>query len=290
MLPLATGDSARTLASARRASELGYDGVFSFDHLHAPQDASRPSLEAFTMLAAIATACPALAVGTMVARVGVRPLGVLAKMAAQLDDLSGGKAILGLGAGDEGSHDELTRFGIPDPATQGERRQLLGETTAAVRALLRGQVWAGGAVTGPVTGPLLPTPMRRDGPPIWLGGVSDEVVALAATVADGWNGWALGLASFQAKVATLKATAAEAGRTCEATWGGICVLAPDQGELERLLKDRRERDRPSKGVWTGTGEAFTSFASGLEQAGATWLIVASGGAGTVEQAAKAMAG
>jgi len=284
MLPLATGDAARTLQAGRDAQRLGYDGVFSFDHLHAPGDPARPSLESFTVLAAIAAVCPELVVGTLVARAGLRPVGILAKMAAQLDDLSGGKAIIGLGAGDPGSHDELVRFGISDPLTQGERRTLLGETASAVRALLHGEAWQGGEVTPPLDGPLLPPPVRTGGPPVWLGGISDAVVALAARVADGWNGWGLGVEAFGAKGQVLARAAAEAGNQCEATWGGICVIATDEHDLKRRLQERRERDRSFKGVWTGTMSTFAAFASELEGAGSKWLIVASGSEGSTEAA------
>ncbi len=136
-LPVFTADPARPLEIAARAEELGFDAVFSPDHMfppvfYPPSGPDRPALEAFTTLSAVAARHPGLGVGTLVARVTLRPPGILAKQAAALDEMSGGRAILALGAGDRASVAEHERFGIPFPAVE-QRLAMLEETVSALR-------------------------------------------------------------------------------------------------------------------------------------------------------------
>src|SRR5262249_4048308 len=148
----------------------------------------RPSLEAFTMLAAVGAVTTRVQVGTLVARAQLRPAGLLAKMAAGIDDLTGGRLILGVGTGDPIDEPEHRAFGLP-PLAKPAGRVPLGGLGGAVRALSRGDVWPGGDRVPPIEGPLLPPPVRPGGPPLWIGAQADAVVRLAGAVADGWNGW-----------------------------------------------------------------------------------------------------
>ena len=69
ILPLFSGNPDRVLSFARQAEDLGYDGVFAFDHFFPPgASPDRPSLEAFSSLAAVGAASERLAVGTLVTR------------------------------------------------------------------------------------------------------------------------------------------------------------------------------------------------------------------------------
>ena len=111
VLTVFTADPAKPLASAGRAAAAGYDAVFSSDHLFPPGAPDRPSLEPYTLLAAIAAAQPRLGVGVLVTRAGFRPLGMLAKQAAALDTVTGGRAVLGLGAGDATAAPSTPRSG-----------------------------------------------------------------------------------------------------------------------------------------------------------------------------------
>lgn len=270
-LPVFTEDPARPLEVASRAHALGVDGVFSPDHLfppvfYPPSGPDRPSLEAFSVLSAVAAREPGLAVGTLVARVTLRPPGILAKQAAALDAMSGGRAILALGAGDRASVPEHERYGIPFPSV-GDRLALLEETATAVRALFRGDPYPGGRLVPPIEGPLLPP----GSPEIWVGGLSDAVIDVAARVAEAWNGWGLGADAFAASAARLRATAA--GRDVEPTWGGIALVAQDRAELDRLVAARAERGLSLDGIWVGTTDDLRIFTAGLEAAGATWFIV-----------------
>jgi alkanesulfonate monooxygenase SsuD/methylene tetrahydromethanopterin reductase-like flavin-dependent oxidoreductase (luciferase family) len=270
-LPVFTADPARPLAVAARAHELGADGVFSPDHFfppifYPPSGPDRPALEAFSVLSAVAARHPGMHVGTMVARVTLRPPGILAKQAAALDAMSGGHAILALGTGDRASLPEHERYGIPFPPVA-DRLALLEQTVEALRDLFAGRSYPGGSHVPALAGPLLPP----GAPEVWVGGLSDPVVAIAGRVADAWNGWGLDVEGFRTKVERLREAAD--GRLVEATWGGIALVGEDRADIERLLAARAEKGLPVEGVWTGTADELRTFVSSLEAAGATWFVV-----------------
>jgi alkanesulfonate monooxygenase SsuD/methylene tetrahydromethanopterin reductase-like flavin-dependent oxidoreductase (luciferase family) len=270
-LPVFTADPSRPLAVAARAAALGFDGVFSPDHffppvLYPPSGPDRPALEAFTTLAAVSALHPALHVGTLVARVTLRPPGLLAKQAAALDHMSGGRGILALGTGDAASRPEHEMYGFPYP-NAAERVARLEETVGALRALFHGATWPGGRHVPELTGPLLPP----GSPELWVGGRSEAVLAVAARVADAWNGWGDDVAGFTQKATRLRELAAD--RAVAPTWGGIALVGETTDDLERLLRERTAKGLPTEGVWTGTAAELRSFVDALGEAGATWFVV-----------------
>lgn len=280
-LPMFTADVGRPLAAAARAAAAGYEGVFAPDHLFPPGAPGRPSLEPFAVLAAVAALHPNLRVGTLVSRVSLRPVGLLAKQAAALDRMNGGAAILGLGAGDSLSKPEHEAFGIPFGSTA-ERVATLEETVGALRALFGGERWPGGAHVPAIAGPLLPP----GNPELWVGGRSAEVIAVAARSADGWNGWAMDAEGFESAAADLRRLAG--GRSVAPTWGGIALVGSDQGDLERLREERRAKGL-TMDVWQGDAGDLRSFAGRLGEAGCSWVIVQPvGGEDRVEVVAEAL--
>jgi alkanesulfonate monooxygenase SsuD/methylene tetrahydromethanopterin reductase-like flavin-dependent oxidoreductase (luciferase family) len=278
-----TADAARPLAAAARAARAGYDGVFVPDHLFPPGAPGGPALEPFAILAAVAAGHPELHVGTLVSRASLRPTATLAKQAAALDEMSGSRAILGLGAGDSVSKAEHEAFGIPfAPAPQ--RVALLGETVAALRALFAGASWEGGAHVPAIAGPLLPA----GHPELWVGGRSDEVIATAARSADAWNGWAMDADRFAEAARELRRVAD--GRPVSPTWGGIALVGRDAAELERLRADRNAKGL-SMDVWQGDVPAFRTFADRLREMGCSWIVVLPvGGDDRLEVVAEALEG
>jgi alkanesulfonate monooxygenase SsuD/methylene tetrahydromethanopterin reductase-like flavin-dependent oxidoreductase (luciferase family) len=264
-LPVFSDDAQGVVAFARRAAELGFDGVFSADHLSPPTGPSRPSLEPFTMLGAVAASVPGLYVGTLVARVTLRPPGMLAKQAAALDDLSGGRMILGLGTGDSISASEHRMFGVPLLQVR-ERRELLGETVEALRALFGGRQWKGGSHVPAMSGPLLPP----GEPALWIGGTSESTTRLAGRLADGWNGWALDARGFRQRASWLAEAAG--GREVMPTWGGITLVAEDASELRGLIRRRVDRGLSVGEVWTGTSDQLIEFRDDLAEARCGWMI------------------
>ncbi len=276
ILPLFSGRPDRVLAFARRAESLGYDGLFAFDHFFPPgAPADRASMEAYTTLSAVAAATERIAVGTLVTRASLRPAGLLAKLVLALEDVSNGRTIIGIGTGDELSRLEHETFGVAYLGAA-ERREHLRETVRALRTLIDGAPWLGGARVGPVEGPLLPPRARPDGPTIWIGGLSDAVVRIAATEADGWNGWGISLSEFERKRGLLCREAGE--RPVEATWAGVVVVGRDEDEAGRMLDRRARAGVIGSDVWAGGVDAFARWLWTLRAAGATWAILLPGGA------------
>jgi alkanesulfonate monooxygenase SsuD/methylene tetrahydromethanopterin reductase-like flavin-dependent oxidoreductase (luciferase family) len=269
VLPLFSGDPAKVLRAAREAEDLGFDGAFAFDHFF-PPGGSRddPSLEVFTVLAAVAAVTERIRLGTLVTRASIRATGLLAKTAAWLDAVSGGRLILGVGTGDPIDRPEHEAYGLP-LLGKTDRRAHLEETLAALQALFGGRAFPGGDRIPPLHGPLRPAPAQEGGPPVWVGGQADEVVSIAGRLADGWNGWGLSPEAFALKAKRLREAADAAGRTAEPTWAGIVLVGEDDREAERLLAERRARglEDPS---WAGSVDGFSTFLAELGGVGATW--------------------
>ena len=270
-LPVFTADVGKPLSMAARCAGLGVDGVFSPDHLfppvfYPPSGPERPALEPFTLLAAVAARHPELAVGTLVTRVTLRPAGLLAKEAAALDEMSGGRAILALGAGDRASLPEHETFGIPFPPAA-DRVALLEETTNALRALFDGRAWEGGPHVPAMTGPLLPS----GEPSLWVGGLSDPVLGVAARTADAWNGWGLDADTFAEKASRLHELAE--GREVSPTWGGIALVGEDDDDLARLKAIRTEKGLSLGGERTGPVGDLRGLEGRLEDVGVSCLVV-----------------
>lgn len=274
VLPLFSGDPERVLAFAERAERLGFDGVFAFDHLFPPgASPDRPSLEAFSMLSAVAARTERIAVGTLVTRATLRSAGMIARLAASVDGVSHGRMILAVGTGDPIDEPEHRVFGIPY-LDKAERRDQLVETVRAVRALFEARPWPGGTHVPAMSGPLLPRPPSRGGPPIWIGGFADAVVRLAAREADAWNGWGMGLDEFTRKAGLLEAESG--GRSVSATWAGIVVVGRDDAEVAQLLDARSHRHLESD-VWAGTTGSLREWLENLGSVGASWAVLVPGG-------------
>lgn len=273
ILPMFSGDPGKVLGAARSAEELGYDGAFVFDHFFPPgASPERPALEAFTTLAAVAAVTERIRLGTLVTRAVLRPAGLLAKMMSTIDLISGGRAVLGIGTGDPIDRPEHEAFGFPNLAVE-DRRAHLAETVSAIKALFQGRVYAGGRHVPRLEGPLLPPPVQGGGPPIWLGGQSDEVVRLAGRLADGWNGWGLGPDQFRSKAKLLEEEAARAGRWAEATWAGIVLVGEHEAEAANLLEARHRKGVNDSLSWWGSVDRFAEHLRDLADAGATWAIM-----------------
>jgi alkanesulfonate monooxygenase SsuD/methylene tetrahydromethanopterin reductase-like flavin-dependent oxidoreductase (luciferase family) len=138
-------DDAKVLESARMAEDFGFDGVFVFDHIWPLGQPHRPALSAFPVLGAIAAATERIAIGPLVARIGLVPDAVLIAEFRSLMHISGNRVIAGLGTGDSKSLGENLAFGIePDPPD--ERRLALRRCAHAV-VEMGAPVWVGGGAT-----------------------------------------------------------------------------------------------------------------------------------------------
>jgi F420-dependent oxidoreductase-like protein len=176
-----------TLALAQHCERTGWDGIWYADHFM-PNDANtlRPWHECWTTLAALAAAVPRLRIGPLVSGNTYRHPAILAKMAVTLDHVSGGRAVLGIGAGWQ--ENEHRAYGIEFSDVRGRLRRL-DEACRVIRSLLRSSKsdFVGGHYHL-ADAPLEPKPI---GPlPLLVGGGGEKVtLAIAAENADEWNVW-----------------------------------------------------------------------------------------------------
>ena len=273
ILPLFSGDPAKILAAARSADELGFDGVFAFDHFFPPgAPADRASLEVYTTLAAVAATTRRVALGTLVTRAVLRPPGLVAKMVSTIDMVAGpGRMFVGVGSGDPIDEGEHRAYGFPMLSVT-ERRAHLEEWAVAMRTIMAGRPYEGSERLAPVPGPVLP-PMEV-APPVWVGGLADDVVRIAARSADGWNGWGVPPDAFEAKAAILTEEAGRVGRPSvpTATWAGIVLVGEDEKEAAALAEQRAGSGVDAL-AWVGPAEEFAGYLEELAAAGAEWAIL-----------------
>jgi alkanesulfonate monooxygenase SsuD/methylene tetrahydromethanopterin reductase-like flavin-dependent oxidoreductase (luciferase family) len=177
-------------AWARIGEHEVFESVWMNDHLtDVSQERHGASFESLTAMAALVHRVPGRWVGHAVLSATFRHPAVLAKAATVMDHATGGRFIVGLGAGwHEGEH---LPFGIPMPPMP-ERFDRFESAVHVLRALWSEAAAAPPGVTRPDPFyPLTdatnePPPLTPGGPPLWLGGQKRRGIALAAAVADGW--------------------------------------------------------------------------------------------------------
>jgi alkanesulfonate monooxygenase SsuD/methylene tetrahydromethanopterin reductase-like flavin-dependent oxidoreductase (luciferase family) len=171
-------DGADPLEDAREVEQMGFDLVSLSDHLHG----DHPTFETWTLLTWIAAGTSRVRVLTNVLGLPYRPPPVVAKMAESLDRLTGGRVVLGLGAG--GADAEFTAFGL-DPGPARAKVAALDEAITAMRALWeRTGVELDGEhvrLRGATITPRAARPI-----PIWVGAYGPRMLELVGRTADGW--------------------------------------------------------------------------------------------------------
>ena len=177
------------LAVARRAEECGFDAFFRSDHYQVigGGDGLPGPTDAWLTLAALARETSTIRLGTMVTSATFRLPGPLAISVAQVDQMSGGRVELGLGAG--WFEREHASYGIPFPSTA-ERFARLAEQLEIITGLWRapGPYSFSGEHYTLTDSPALPKPVQDGGPPIIIGGVGrKKTPALAARYAAEYN-------------------------------------------------------------------------------------------------------
>jgi alkanesulfonate monooxygenase SsuD/methylene tetrahydromethanopterin reductase-like flavin-dependent oxidoreductase (luciferase family) len=162
-------------AAAVAADEAGFDGLWTWDHLRDPDGDDGPGVpEAWTVLTALAEATRRVMLGPLVLNVANRQPGLLANMAATLQAVSGGRLLLGLGAGGH----RRTPYAAEQAAIGQtiERDAVRAQRVVDAIGLMR-RLWAG------EHGFLRPDPA----PPIVVGGFGPRMAAIACRYGDGWN-------------------------------------------------------------------------------------------------------
>jgi F420-dependent oxidoreductase-like protein len=196
------------LQRVRFAEEVGFDGAWVFDHFKPLYgDSSGPCLEGWTLLAGLAAHTSRIRLGTLVTGITYRHPAVLATEAVTVDQISGGRLELGLGAAwNEPEHRE---FGIPFPAIK-ERAERLEEGIEVMRRLMtKDRASFKGRHYKLEEATYHPRPVQRPHPPIWVGASGEQLMLpIVARQADAWH--AFGSADSMARKSKLLDQYAEA--------------------------------------------------------------------------------
>jgi alkanesulfonate monooxygenase SsuD/methylene tetrahydromethanopterin reductase-like flavin-dependent oxidoreductase (luciferase family) len=223
------------LALARAAETAGFDSIWIGDHLLYRGDDGRPERgpwEAWTLLSALAAATERVRLGPLVACAAFHPPGLIATMAATIGEVSGGRFVLGLGAGWQ--EQEFAAFGLP----YDRRVSRFEEAFAIVRGLLAGErVSLDGRYWQARDAVLLPPPAHRTR--LMIGSNGPRVLGIALPHVDAWNTWYTDFGNtaegFSALNERISAAARLAGRAPEEVERSACVL---------VLLDRSSPERP----------------------------------------------
>jgi alkanesulfonate monooxygenase SsuD/methylene tetrahydromethanopterin reductase-like flavin-dependent oxidoreductase (luciferase family) len=211
-------DHTEVIEIAKKAEEWGYDSIFLTDHYMTPNyDDTYAVLPFLSYLAAITSK---MKLGTVVTPIPFRPPGMLAKIVSTMDILSGGRIILGVGAG--WCQSEFEAYSQWD-----EGRIRVKKTLEGLKLILRlwteeevdfrGEYYtAKGAV-------LQPKPIQRPYPPFWFGTLGEYMMKLTARYGDGWLPWCTTTPEqYEEKAQTLSGLAKKWGRQEKITYA--CVI------------------------------------------------------------------
>ena len=257
----------------RRIEDLGFGWISVWDHFYGatgkPDDAA--CLEAVAMHAALACSTTKVRCGSLVYSIGYRHPAVLAKAITAIDQLSGGRADMGIGAG--WAVVEYNAYGIEFPGVK-TRMDQLEEGIQCLRGLLHDDVTT-------FTGDHFTLTEARNEPrpvqaqlPIWIGGGGEKrTLKIAAKYADGWNVPFIDPATFARKAAILDGHCDAVGRDRTAVKRAINVgLAWTEESLQQQFGGLAEYVRP--GVLTGGDEQVLAAIGAYVDAGADQVNIA----------------
>jgi F420-dependent oxidoreductase-like protein len=237
-------------ALAESAERLGFEALFRSDHYFSSNGVGgRGSTDAWALLAALAARTERIRLGTLVSPVTFRLPSVLAKNAATVDEISGGRVEIGLGAG--WWTEEHAQYGIPFPPTR-ERFEMLEEQLEIVHRLLTEDRFSfEGKHYSLADAECYPKPVQRPRPPIVVGGkkVGPWMQRLIGAWADEFNTVGGSPDEVRERFGRARDGVAAAGRepdtlvTSLMTW---CFVAPTEDEYLAKLERARSLD-PSAG-------------------------------------------
>ena len=250
------------LAMARRAEELGFDSLWLGDHLlyRFADGTSRGPWEAWTMLSALAASTTRIRLGPLVAATAFHSPAMLAKMAVTVDEISGGRLVLGLGAG--WNETEFRAFGFPFD----HRIDRFEEAFTIVRTLLRdGAIDFEGRYFQARDCELLPRPARPGGPPLLIGSRGERMLRITLPHVDAWNVWFEDTSNSPAGVAPLRdlvdGICREVGRDPAAVERTVAVQVRLTGGTGRVQGDYAEVEaEPLAGTPDQMAEELRAYA------------------------------
>jgi F420-dependent oxidoreductase-like protein len=258
------------LEVTRHAEATGWDGVYVMDHfmgnVGAPGSVETPTLEGTAALAALAMATDRVRLGTLVLGNTYRHPAVVASWAATVDQLSGGRLLLGVGAGWQENEHEQYGIRLPPP---GERIERFEEACRIWKRLLRDPVTTFEGKHYRLTDAICePKPVQTP-LPLLIGGKGDRMLGVVARHADEWNMWGL--------APTIAERAAVLERRCETIGRDPREIARSAQALFLLTDDaaqaaafRKDAGRP---VVAGTPDDVAAAVAAWRDVGLDEVIV-----------------
>lgn len=261
----------------RHAEATGWDGIWFADHfMPNAADVSAPVAEAWTTIAGLAALVPRVRIGTLVTGNTYRDPAVLAKMAAGVDIISGGRLVLGLGAGWQ--ENEHTAYGIPF-STVGGRLRRLEEACQVITGLFANyRTTFDGRYYQLKDAPLEPKPVQQPVPLLIGGGGEKVTMRIAAQYAGEWNVWGTP-DTLRHKTAVLDEHCARIGRdpkTILRSAQALLFLSDDPDVVEKARV-------PGRPVIAGNVEQVQEIVRQYQDAGVDELIIPDFGLGRGEQ-------
>ena len=266
---------------ATAVEALGFAGLYRSDHYTNANPPDQDSLELWVSLTWLASHTRRIEFGPLVTPVSFRHPTLTARMAAALDDLSGGRLTLGLGAGWQ--EREHTNYGW-DLLGPKERFSRFEEGLEVISNLLHSDqpVNFSGRYYRLQDAILLPRPARPGGPPILIGGNGEKrTLALAARYAREWNAVFIPPAELARLNARLDELLAQHGRQPGEVRRSLmtgCVFGRDDGEVQRKVEARTRGQRSAdelrqRGLVVGTAGQIVEQCARLAEAGAQRLML-----------------
>jgi len=264
------------LTIAKEAEHLGYDSVWVSNHFVSPS--GRPySLEAWTVLTALALSTHNVRLGTYVLCNQFRHPSLLAKMASTLDNISRGRLELGIGAGWLGSEHIAFGFGWDKHSVRVKR---LRETIELVKKLwTENHVSYHGEYFQLKDATLEPKPFQKPCPLVWISGNSNAIKKVVADVGDGWIPVLPSPKQLAKGVSQIKDIMKQAGKDpkrLQVAYGGSgCALIAENEDLVKKLAEPLIRSTPkttSEACLIGTSEQCIQKIEQYRKAGAQKIV------------------
>lgn len=250
-------------AIARMAEQSGLDSTWVGDHLlyRDPSGATRGPWEAWATLAGLAEATERVVLGPLVAATAFHAPFMLAKQAAAVDEISGGRLVLGIGAG--WNPVEFAALGAPFD----HRISRFEEAFTIVRTLLaHGAIDFEGEFFSARDAELLPRSARPGGPPILVGSSGPRMLAATLPYVAAWNAWYADTGNSPRGVPSLRDIVDEAARAAGRDPGAIertvAVQVRMPGGTGRVMGDTSERQAiaPFEGTSEQLAEELRAYA------------------------------
>jgi probable F420-dependent oxidoreductase len=249
-------------AMAKRAEQAGFDSLWVGDHLlyRNPGDVAKGPWEAWSMMAALAAVTDRIEIGPLVACTSFHNPAMLAKKASTVEEISGGRLILGLGAG--WNETEYTAFGYP----YDNRVSRFEEAFTIIRTLLReGRADFHGRYYDVTDCELLPRGPRPEGPPLVIGSEGARMLRIALPHVQGWNAWYAWFGNDPSRLgpllAKIDAACAEVNRDPSTLEKSCAALVALTGAKGRLAGDPTDRDsHPISGTSEQIADTLRAFA------------------------------